>query len=129
MAVNNSGNEYAIRHIRQNGKKKPIYMHRLIMKTPDNKDTDHINHKGLDNRISNLRICTRSENQHNRRPHGKTSQYKGVCWHALANKWVSRISVNKKHMYLGLFNAELEAAEVYKIAAKKYHNNYAYHES
>lgn len=46
--------------------KTTIRAHRLIMDTPAGMDTDHINHNKLDNRKSNLRICTRSENLMNR---------------------------------------------------------------
>lgn len=42
------------------------YMHRLVMNTPLGMSTDHINHDKLDNRKSNLRICTHAENMVNR---------------------------------------------------------------
>lgn len=45
---------------------KTIRIHRLIMNTPEGMDTDHINHNKLDNRKSNLRICTRSVNLMNK---------------------------------------------------------------
>ena len=48
------------------GGKPNIIMHRLIMNTPKGKVVDHINHNRLDNRRSNLRNCTQSENARNR---------------------------------------------------------------
>lgn len=50
----------------RNGKNR-IYMHRFIMDCPTDMEIDHINGNTLDNRRSNLRIVTRSENLRNRR--------------------------------------------------------------
>jgi len=40
-------------------------LHRVVAGTPDGLVTDHINHDTLDNRKSNLRVCTASENRMN----------------------------------------------------------------
>jgi hypothetical protein len=45
-----------------------VSMHRLIMSPPHDKVIDHKNRDGLDNRRSNLRICTQRENMYNRAP-------------------------------------------------------------
>lgn len=47
-------------------KNKTIQMHRLIMKPENGLVVDHINHNRLDNRKSNLRVCTYSQNAMNR---------------------------------------------------------------
>lgn len=57
-----SGNKYA-----QRTSSPQISMHRLILQTPKGMYSDHVNHNGLDNRRSNLRIVTASENQRNLR--------------------------------------------------------------
>ena len=80
---------YAETTIRQNGKRTTYSMHRMILglKHGDGKYTDHINHNGLDNRQCNLRICTRSENEMNRRRNkNSSSKFKGVSWH----KWLKK---------------------------------------
>lgn len=43
-----------------------------------------------------------------------TSGYRGVILHKWANKWESRIKVNKKSIYLGLYLTALEAAKAYE---------------
>lgn len=45
--------------------KKGVMMHRLIMNPPEGMVVDHINGKGLDNRRSNLRVVSHSDNQKN----------------------------------------------------------------
>ena len=48
------------------GKRKVIRMHNIIMRPPQGYEVDHINRDTLDNRRTNLRICTRGENMANR---------------------------------------------------------------
>src|SRR5690349_13857865 len=62
--------------IKIEGTWKSVFMHRLIMGSPENMEIDHKNHNGLDNRKENLRICSRRENLANRRPWGTLSKYK-----------------------------------------------------
>lgn len=112
---------------RANQKFKMIKMHRLIMDTPDGLHTDHINGNKLDNRRSNLRICTPTQNQQNSkvRSHSKTG-IKGVqfAYHD-KKKFYARIHVNGKEVHLGTFNDITTASEAYNAAAKKYFGEYA----
>ena len=43
-----------------------VRMHRFIMDPPHNLVIDHVNHNRLDNRRSNLKVCTQYENSKNR---------------------------------------------------------------
>lgn len=117
---------YARRDITDNGKSKNIWMHREVLGVEEGKFTDHINGDGLDNRRANLRSCTHTENMRNAKPHGKTSKYKGVYWYKKRSKWVSKICVDRKQIYLGNFDLEKEAAESYDCAAKHYFREFAY---
>lgn len=72
---------YASKHVkRPDGKWRPIFLHRLIVNAAAGMEVDHINGDGLDNRRSNLRICTHAQNSRNSRSvnPNKTSKYKGV---------------------------------------------------
>src|SRR5688500_3483537 len=57
-----------------------VYMHRLILELSKTNDVcDHKDGDGLNNQRSNLRKCTRSENQRNKRKrHNSKSSYKGI---------------------------------------------------
>ena len=79
-------------------------------------ELDHIDNNPSNNRISNLREATRSQNMansYNRRAN------RGVCWHRAAGKWEAHITINRKKHYLGLFRTQEEAAAARKAAAKE----------
>ena len=104
---------------------KTILMHRLIMNTPHGMETDHINGNGLDNRRSNLRICTRSQNKMNTCLSSKnTSGYKGVCWNKNSKKWRAEIEY-KKSICLGYFDNKIDAAKAYNQKAKELFGEFA----
>lgn len=112
-------------HRKEKGKTKSL--HRDILQPNSTQLVDHINGNTLDNRKSNLRLCTKSENNFNVTTNRKnnTSGYKGVSWNKQQNKWKAYIQYNKKNIFLGYFLLASEAAKVYNKAAVKYHGNFA----
>lgn len=118
---------YARSVIRDNsGKIITISMHRLIMNANPEQLVDHIDGDGLNNRrLTNLRCCTDSENQHNMHARWGKSRYKGVYYHRQAGKWHARISVNKKRISLGYYHDEVLAAIAYDEAARKMFGDFA----
>ena len=110
---------------------KTTYMHRLIMRAGPRQEVDHINGDGLDNRLVNLRLCNRFEqNRNSRKLKTKTSKYKGVCWHPGRKSthtgfWRATIMVNRKQICLGTFSNEIEAARAYNEAALRYFGAFA----
>lgn len=88
---------YARRTIRvkeNGGKHKTLLMHRHIMDAKAGEVVDHINGNKLDNRRSNLRLCTQSENLLNRHKlsANKTSKYFGVS-RSIEKRWkTNRVS-------------------------------------
>jgi len=107
-----------------NGKTR-LLMHKLITGF---KQTDHINGNGLDNRRVNLRESTSAQNRMNMsKQRGEyTSEYKGVSWDYRRKKWRAYIQVDRKHIYLGRFDSEVDAAKVYDAAAVEYFGAFAY---
>jgi hypothetical protein len=113
-------NWYALRHSPRGQSPATVKMHRVVvgLEYRDKKQLDHINHNGLDNRRSNLRICDYAANQHNRKIRGTgTSQYKGVDLIAGRKKWRARICKQYRTYELGEFASEKEAAAAYDGAA------------
>lgn len=102
------------------GLRKKIWMHREVIDIPKHMLCDHKNGNGLDNRRTNLRPATVSQNLCNRRKtKSKTrSKYKGLEWDKIQRKWKVRIQHNGKRIYLGSFSKEIDAARAYDKKAK-----------
>lgn len=124
-------NDYAsCRH-----KGKCIYLHRVIADRISNRKigrleiVDHIDHNTLDNRRSNLRIVTPGESLVNRKKmKNKKSKYIGVSKSSESSRnkpWRAYIGINKKHISLGYFETEEEAARQRDIVAKKIYGDIA----
>jgi len=123
--VNNAG--YASRRITAHELKydkehphKKILMHREIKGFPS-KPVDHINRNKLDNRKSNLRVCSNRVNCFNTPTRVCTSMFRGVFYAKggkLKNRWTAQINISEnKRKHLGFFETEIEAAEAYNNMA------------
>ena len=123
---------YLQTRIKVNGVSKKIKNHKIawfIVNGDVPEFLDHINCIRSDNRISNLRACTASDNAHNSRiPKNNTSGYKGVSWQEQRKKWQATIGLNNKYIHLGRFDSALEAHQAYCKAADKYHGEFKRYE-
>jgi hypothetical protein len=105
---------------------KAIMMHRMIMDAPDHLFVDHIDHNGLNNCRSNLRLCTPAQNRHNSLSiKTGTSKYKGVGWDKDRKKWRVGVRLNNKRHHVGHFTDEIAAARAYDEKAKELHGEFA----
>lgn len=105
---------------------RQIKMHRYLLDAQDGAQVDHINGDTLDNRRSNLRLATPSQNQGNRAKQAHaTSKFKGVSWHKKAGKWRATISVNRKQIHLGFYTQQEHAALAYDEAARHHFGEFA----
>jgi len=107
-----------------NGRK--IFLSRFLLGAPEGMLVDHINGNTLDDRRSNLRLCTGSQNQMNRQKptrRNPQSRFKGV--NCARNGWKAGIRVNGRTIYLGQFKSEIDAALAYNAGALKYHGEFA----
>lgn len=87
---------------------------------------DHANGDPTDNRITNLREATPSQNVANsRRASWNTSGYKGVVWNKKSRRWQGQIRINGKLKYLGLFPTAEGAHAAYTDAAVKFFGEFA----
>ncbi len=110
------------------GKTKDVtwLMHRVIVGARDGELVDHVDGDGLNNRRSNLRKATPTQNGQNRKSNrNSSSRYKGVSWNARKEEWIAQIQINKKVAYLGHFADEIEAARAYDRAAKEHFGEFA----
>lgn len=105
-------------------KNKKILMSREIMQCPKGFVVDHINGDTLDNRRSNLRICTFGQNVVNNKTRNNQVGYKGV-YVGYKGKFRAMICSKGKRIWLGEHPTAKCAARVYNEAAKKYHGEYA----
>ena len=109
----------------KNGKVKKFQVHQLVAicflnHTPNNYNNvvDHDDNDKENNHYKNLKIITQRENSTKDINRGSSS-FVGVYWYGSHKKWCSKIMINKKRIYLGLFETEEEAGFYYKIALMK----------
>ncbi len=109
-----------------------VTMHRVITKATKKYQVDHINQNKLDNRKSNLRLCTHYQNGLNKKKtKGRTSRtkrsskYKGVSWCKRDKYWCAELKFKGKHRMRKHFSDEIMAAAAYNEAAIKYHGKFA----
>ena len=108
------------------GDRHLIQMHREIMQTPKGMDCDHIHHDTLDNRKSELRNCTHSQNSMNRK--GAVADSKtGVLgvYNKKPGKFQVNIKVDGRNVQIGTFSSIEEAILVRREAEKKYYGEFA----
>lgn len=106
---------------------RALKMHRLLLGVSDDysKEVDHVNRITTDNRRSNLRIASRSENCINRlidtyNKSGKVGVYKSKGF----DKWCAQINYDGKRIYLGSFETFKEAVSARIQAEERYHKEF-----
>lgn len=105
---------------------KTIYLYRHILKADEGIVVDHINGNPLDNRKSNLRLCSQAENCYNSaKRSGAKSKYKGVSIRDEAKPFRARLHKDGKEYHLGSFETEIEAAIAYDVKAKEMFGEFA----
>ena len=107
--------------------RRPLAMHRVVMKATKGQVVDHINGDGLDNRKSNLRVCTTAQNIRNQAPNPAkgTSRYKGVYWRSNRSCWITQLVLNQQKVVRKHFQTEEDAAQHYDYLARKHFGEFA----
>lgn len=83
-------------------------------------EIDHINKDSSDNRIANLRLATRIQNNQNRKKFSNNSSgHTGIRWHKNDKLWNAYIGINKKIVFLGGFKIIEDAITARKKAEKE----------
>lgn len=107
-------------------KRRGVYIHREVMSNPKGLQIDHINGDTLDNRKSNLRLASHSENMRNRKlQKNNTTGYKGVWFNKKRNRYIATIRINGQSRTIKSAETAEEAAEAYNERATEIYGNFA----
>lgn len=112
---------------REAGGREWIKMHRLITECPKGMVVDHINGNPLDNRRSNLRVCTQQQNCLNTKvSKNSRSGYKDIFWMKDKNRWLVQIMYKGEKTDGGYFIELSEAIEVRDRLIQELHGEFAH---
>lgn len=106
-------------------------VHRVIWEimvggVPDGYVIDHINNNKRDNRLENLRLATRSENECNKRVRKSSrSGIKNVVWNGQLGAWSISISKKGKRKRIGSYSRPEDALEDVLKLRKEMHGDFA----
>jgi HNH endonuclease len=106
------------------GRQGAELMHRVIMKAQKGEKVDHWNFNELDNRRSNLRKCTQSQNCANKRVKSRELP-RGVSYCKREQRYLAQIQVEKKNKHLGYFDDPALASAAYQRASRVYHGEFS----
>lgn len=112
-----------------NGKERNIRMHREILglKFGDRRQSDHIDHNGLNNQRFNLRICSHRQNSFNVKAHNDAKiPFIGITKHYGDPKYIARIWDGEKNLYIGRFDNIRQAAIARDKKALELFGEFAY---
>ena len=113
--------QFYIKDLTNKDGRTTIGLHRCILNCKKGLQVDHINHNILDNRRSNLKICTQLENANNKGSYkNNKSGYKGVYYINLFGCWVAELKRNKRCYRSKRCNSMEEAIIERKILEQKY---------
>ena len=91
-------------------------------KWPDGQ-IDHIDGDGMNNRIGNIRDVSNMVNHHNIGKYNvKNRRFPPGVKQISSGRYVAKVMVNYKQIYLGSFDTIAEAVAAHKEAKRKYHN-------
>lgn len=117
-----SSGRYAGRFTLKDGKRTGILMHRVITNPPKGMVVDHINGNMLDNRRSNLKVCTQYENVIKQRMNSRnTSGHRGVTWDGEREKWLAQTHIGGRHIFIGRFKTKEEAIDAHQAVFPQVH--------
>ena len=101
-----------------------VWMH-VYGEDPGELEVDHKDGDRSNDRLSNLRLATRAQQQWNVPKSSRNkSGYKGVIFYARTGRWRAYINEAGKSKHLGYFSTKEEAAAVYQQAAKNLHREF-----
>lgn len=102
---------------RRDGFPTHVFLARVVMgatpRVSNAMQVDHINGDPLDNRRSNLRLVTASQNHANVPGRGGASRYRGVTWCAQTGRWRAQVKSGGKFRHVGRFDREEDAARAF----------------
>ena len=88
---------------------------------------DHIDGNRINNRIENLRVATREQNNQNAKfRKDNTSGIKGVSWNKRTKKWIAQCSVNGVSWFRSFDDFD-EACKSIKQYREKHHKEFTNH--
>lgn len=88
-------------------------------------EIDHINRVRDDNRISNLREATSSQNGYNTKiREDNSSGIRGVNWYPKYNKWRAHINEGGKTVTIGYFSDKTDAESAVMLRRKILHGEF-----
>jgi len=120
---------YACTNVKKGNRLGTLKLHRILCQTTAERPfVDHESGDVLDNRRSNLRPCTRAENNANKgRYKNNKTTVKGVFFHKSRQKFEAWVGVGGKQLYVGCYTDPSDAEQDIRAFRERQHGEFARH--